>query len=160
MWRVLRAQHTLCWPSAPAVSTLLLMASAQMVHTEPPRELGELGRLIDSETCSPSSLVSSFLQPPFSRMTGDLFRNKMSCLFCRHTSSFLCYLGSSAHHPAQGWSPSALPPQWPYPGHPWLVGRRCSVSLLEQRMLSGELPAKKSPVPSSPGNPDWWLQSW
>lgn len=105
-----------------------------------------LGQLIDSETHSLSSLVSSFLQPPISRMTGGLFRAKMSCLFCRPNPSFLCCLGSSAHPPAQGGGPLPSLPSgltqdilvgvWP-------VGRQCSVRFLKPRMLGGELPAKK-----------------
>lgn len=112
-----------------------------------------LGQLIDSETHSPS-LVSSFLQPPISRVTGGLFRDTTNCLFCRPTSSFLCCLEASAHHSAQGRGPSALPPQWPYPGHPclgfgrlggnvlWAFGNReCSVeSFLLRRLLNLPVP--------------------
>lgn len=48
----------------------LLRPSAQMLLAEPPECTGLLGLLIDSETRSPSSLVSSFLQPPAGRMIG------------------------------------------------------------------------------------------
>lgn len=81
---------------------------------------GGSGWLTDSETHSLSSSVSSFLQPPIGRMTGDLFRNKTSCLLCGPTSSFLNFLGSPGHSPTQGQGPSALPVLWPSPGHPCL----------------------------------------
>lgn len=62
MWRVLNAQYTLCigywlWLWALCCSGCLLIWCTQSPHSE----LGQVGVVIDSQTHSLSSLVSSFL---------------------------------------------------------------------------------------------------
>ena len=128
--------HVPCWPWAPSVGFLQLRWC-----TRSPRR---------------SLLI---LKPlPTSRMTGGLFRNKMSCLPCRPTSSFLSFLGSPGHPlspRSRAFSPSC-PVAFPRTSlfGVWRGGRRYPLSLWELRLLGGELPAKTAPGPSSPGNPD------
>ena len=148
-WRVLTAQYVLrvghrLWLWALRCSGHLL----RWCTRSPRGSWAGLGWLTDSETHSLSSLVSSFLQPPTGRMTGGLCRSKMSCLLCRPTFSFLSFLGSPGRPTAQGQGPSAtFSPSCPvaFPRTSlfgvWWVGGRCSVSLWEPSMLSGELPA-------------------
>lgn len=97
-----------------------------------------LGWLIDFETGFLSSLVSSFLQPPLAGRLGVCLETRGAALLCRPTSSFLRYLGSSAHPPDRGRGPSALFPQWPFPGHPCLGFGRLGGGVLWNRKCSVE----------------------